>query len=79
VSHRVFIVTGGCGFIGSNLVAQLLKQFAGSHVVVIDDLRTGSYANLVEACDRTGVGAFTGQLLPESVCDIDWHTLIDTH
>ena len=79
MSDRVFIVTGGCGFIGSNLVAQLLKQFAGSHVVVIDDLRTGSYANLVEACDRTGVGAFTGQLLPESVCDIDWHTLIDTH
>lgn len=76
---RTFIVTGGCGFIGSNLVAELLKRFAGSHVVVVDDLRTGSYANVVEACERAGVGAFAGQLMPESVCDVDWHALVETH
>jgi ADP-L-glycero-D-manno-heptose 6-epimerase len=79
VSERVFIVTGGCGFIGSNLVAELLRRFAGAHVVVIDDLRTGSYANIVEACERAGVGAFRGQLMPESVCDVDWHALVESH
>ncbi|MGA2037431.1 MAG: GDP-mannose 4,6-dehydratase [Acidimicrobiales bacterium] len=44
--HRV-LVTGGAGFIGSNLVDRLLAE--GHHVDVVDDLTTGSLANLAEA------------------------------
>lgn len=38
------LVTGGAGFIGSNLVDMLIRK--GYEVVVIDDLSTGSLSNL---------------------------------
>src|SRR5579875_3815148 len=41
------VVTGGAGFIGSNLVDGLLA--AGHDVVVIDDLSTGKRENLEAA------------------------------
>jgi nucleoside-diphosphate-sugar epimerase len=38
ISNRA-LVTGGCGFIGSNIVHELVKQ--GWHVDVIDDMSNG--------------------------------------
>ncbi|MEL6328950.1 MAG: NAD-dependent epimerase/dehydratase family protein [Planctomycetota bacterium] len=60
----LFLVTGGAGFIGSNLVAELLRRDASASIIVIDDFRSGSFANLVEACDRKGVGPFRGEVIP---------------
>jgi UDP-glucose 4-epimerase len=40
----LFLVTGGCGFIGSHLSAALIAR--GDGVRVLDDLSTGSRANL---------------------------------
>lgn len=46
------LVTGGAGFIGSTLVDRLLAE--GHSVEVVDDLSTGSLANLAEArADRS--------------------------
>ncbi|MGH9213165.1 MAG: SDR family NAD(P)-dependent oxidoreductase [Acidimicrobiales bacterium] len=46
------LVTGGAGFIGSTLVDRLLAE--GHEVDVLDDLSTGSLANLAEArADRS--------------------------
>jgi UDP-glucose 4-epimerase len=41
---RKTLVTGGCGFIGSHLVARLLDE--RDQVSVLDDLSTGRYENL---------------------------------
>jgi UDP-glucose 4-epimerase len=38
-----YIVTGGCGFVGSNLTDILIKQ--GHKVIVLDDMSSGKYIN----------------------------------
>ncbi len=50
MSKRV-LVTGGAGFIGSNLVDALVAR--GAEVTVLDDLSTGREENLAEAGDKT--------------------------
>ena len=44
------LVTGGAGFIGSNLVDALLER--GDEVTVLDDLSTGRRENLAGALER---------------------------
>ena len=56
------LVTGGAGFIGSNLVRALLGE--GSEVVVLDDLSTGSRENLAEVSDD--VRWIEGSILDDS-------------
>lgn len=56
----VYVVTGGAGFIGSNIVRRLVEQ--GAEVRVVDDLSTGRRDNLPRLDE--GVTFFEG-----SVCD----------
>ena len=59
---RRALITGGAGFIGSHLAAELAS--AGTDVLVIDDLSTGSAANLEAAREsaRASAGGNAGQI-----------------
>ena len=45
-----YIVTGGAGFIGSNIVKKLVVR--GDDVTVIDNLNTGKEENLISVKDK---------------------------
>lgn len=66
------LVTGGAGFIGSNLVDRLLAE--GHSVEVVDDLSTGKLANLADArADRDHEFSFHQM----DVCDPSVSALIE--
>ncbi|GIW11833.1 MAG: hypothetical protein KatS3mg061_2890 [Dehalococcoidia bacterium] len=67
------LVTGGAGFIGSHIVAAALA--AGHHVRVLDDLSTGSLANLAPWRDQIEllVGDVADPALAaRAVAGMDW-------
>ncbi len=67
IKGRNIIVTGGAGFIGSNLVERLAKD---NKVYVIDNLNTGSTKNL-ETAQKTG----NVQFIQDDIKNIAKHNL----
>ncbi len=46
-----WLITGGCGFIGTSLIEHLLKGQSGFKIRVLDNLSVGSREDLAEVCD----------------------------
>jgi nucleoside-diphosphate-sugar epimerase len=70
-----YLVTGGAGFIGSNLVEEVLKR--GDYVRVLDNFSTGRRDNLSEFISNSNFELIEGDLrsyhiVRESVKDIDY-------
>lgn len=76
MTPNVYIVTGGCGFVGANLVGTLQQRDPGCLVIVVDDFRTGSFSVLTEACDRVAGEPFRGDVIPAPVHELDWYSIV---
>ncbi len=63
MNSKVLLVTGGAGFIGSNLCQELVR--CGNYVVILDDLSTGKKANIEPIIARDSV-----QFIHGSVTDL---------
>jgi nucleoside-diphosphate-sugar epimerase len=63
-----YLVTGGAGFIGSNIVDELVRR--RQEVVVLDDLSAGKEANLVGVRDKIDlhIGSITDLAAVQSAC-----------
>src|ERR1700733_15480185 len=44
--YKHVVVTGGAGFIGSNLVHEIAQRYPEADLTVVDDFRSGSFKNL---------------------------------
>jgi len=66
MSKKNIIITGGAGFIGSNLVAKYLEDDRVGKVRVIDNLSNGYYSNIKEF---EGHPKF--EFFEEDICDYD--------
>src|SRR5216117_3483245 len=62
-SRPKFIITGGAGFIGSNLTLVLQEKFPDAHLTVIDDFRSGNFKNLA---------GYRGDFVAENLATLDW-------
>ncbi len=73
-----YLVTGGCGFIGSHLTESLLAD--GHHVTVLDDLSTGSIGNVAHLESNPEFQILIGSVTDEALvheavanCDAVFH------
>jgi ADP-L-glycero-D-manno-heptose 6-epimerase len=57
------LVTGGAGFIGSNLTLTLQETYPGARIVVVDDFRSGDFKNLQ---------GFKGDFVAADISRLDW-------
>lgn len=67
MGRQRYLITGGAGFIGSNLVEALLHR--GDEVVVLDDLSTGRRTNLEEVIRGRQPGAPEPEVIQGDVRD----------
>ena len=67
LNHKKIVVTGGAGFIGSNLIATLLAK--DNHVVCLDNFSTGKKENISPFLGAKNFTLITGDIRNLSDCE----------
>ncbi len=77
-----WLITGGCGFIGSSLIKKIISCNANLNLRVLDNLSVGSKQDLAEVCDYqevfaddidsppSGVELVVGDIKDSNVCNL---------
>lgn len=66
IENKRVLVTGGAGFIGSNLVDELAKT---NHVVVLDNFSAGRIENVAHHSENAGVEIINGDIRDKELVD----------
>lgn len=69
------LVTGGAGFVGSRLVKKLQETQPDADLLVVDDFRTGTFANLCEEGKRGW--SYRGRVIAYPLHEVDVDGLIE--
>ncbi len=74
IKNKKIVVTGGVGFIGSNIVHDICKD---NEVIVIDDISTGNLENIVNLVEEESIRLVKGsitdlKLLQDNFSDVDF-------
>ncbi len=69
------LITGGAGFVGSNLVRRLQEERPDARLLVVDDFRTGSFRNL--GGEGKDGWSFNGEVMAASLRGLDIYELVN--
>ena len=67
IKKSIILVTGGAGFIGSNLIKELLNLNA-KKIIVLDDLSTGFIKNIEEFQGKSNFQFIEGSITDQHIC-----------
>ncbi|MEM1028200.1 MAG: NAD-dependent epimerase/dehydratase family protein [Planctomycetota bacterium] len=70
-----YLITGGAGFVGSNLTRTLQEQQPDAELLVVDDMRLGTFANL--SSEGPHGWSYRGEIITRALHQLDLENLLD--
>lgn len=72
-----YLITGGAGFVGSNLTRTLQEQQPDAELLVVDDMRLGTFANL--SSEHANGWSYRGEIIARPLHQLDLESLLDAY
>jgi len=72
------VITGGAGFVGSNLARRIQEEYPDAAMLILDDFRTGTFANLVpnSAPGDQGGWSYRGEIIARPLNDMELYEIV---
>ncbi len=73
-----WLITGGCGFLGTSLITSLLSENNKHKIRVLDNLKTGTLVDLANVCDFKKINASNASFIHDYVEFVEGDILDET-